>query len=502
MKKLMKISSIALAMTLVMGALAGCSGGSSPTETQGTTPAATDANNQTQANSDSGNSGSSAKLLWWQIGGTPQDNATVLAEMNKYSKEKIGVEVDIKYADWGEWEQKIPTIINSGESFDLMFTNYNYYANHVNLGAFADITDIVNNDVPKLKELIPQLVWDGVTIKDRIYSVPTYKDSSSTQFWAFDKDVVVDQLGIDITKINSVKDLDPVLRQVKEANPTGEYPLFCDRNGINSWPYGYDTCIGGVEVLGVNVNDKDAKLVNIYEQPEIVEELKLIHQWYSDEIINPDAPTVTELPKHRLVYSAQGFEGADAIWSATGGYNVISKKFYGPIYSTATIQGSVNAVSANSKYVTESVKYLELVNTDPTMRNLLAYGIEGTHYNKTDEGTIDYINDTYRPALYSQATFFTLMPVAPNPPDQYDLVRKQNEEATASPVLGFVFDPANVETEVANCKNETTRFMYEIKTGARNPEEALPQLNEALKNAGLEKIMQEGQSQIDAFLGK
>lgn len=497
MKKSIKFGSVILAVTMAMGSFTSCADTSQTTETT----AGTTVNAEAEKTDDTttAKTGNVPKLLWWQIGTSPAENNKAIEEMNKYSKEKIGVEIDIKYSDWGEWEKKIPTIINSGESFDLMFTNDKYYASHVNLGAFADITDIIENDTPTLKTFIPDLVWEGVKIKDKIYSVPTYKDSSQTQYWVFSKDLV-DELGIDITKIVTLQDLDPVLRKMKEARPN-EYPLFCDQNGINSWPLGYDK-IGSIEALGVNYEDKDAKVVNIYEQPEILEDLKMIHTWYKDGLINPDAPTTTELPKRRLAYSAQGFEGADAIWTALNDFNLISTKIWGPYYSTSTIQGSVNAVSSGSKYVKEAVKYLELVNTDPVMRNILAYGVEGTHYNKTAENTVEYLNDAYRPALYSQATFFTLMPVSPNPPNQYELVKKQNEEAKASPILGFVFDPSNVETEVANCKNEFDRFKYEIRTGVREPEEALKQLNDSQYSAGLQAVMDEVQKQVNEFLAK
>lgn len=508
MKKAIKLGTLAIAATLVMSALTGCSGGGadsnkttapSKADNAGTTESKAD--NTTVA--DNSSSGKSPKLLWWQIGSTPQDSQMVLDEMNKYTKDKIGVEVDVKYVDWGEWSQKISTIINSGEAYDIMFTDSAFYSNTVNLGGFADITDVIDSQGPKLKELIPDIVWSGVTIKDRIYAIPTYKDSSQVQSYVFDKEIV-DSLGIDVTTVKELKDLDPILRKMKENIPAdypNQYPLYCSTEGINSWPLGYEA-IGGVKAIGVDYDDKEGKVVNVWEQPEIMEELKYIHSWYQDGIINPDAPTLKEAPKRRMVYSAQGFPGADEIWSAKNGYQVVSTPIFGPVYSTPTIQGSLNAISSSSKYANEAVKYLELVNTDATLRNLFAYGIEGTHYNKTAEGTVDYLNDTYRPALYSQATFFTLMAVSPSAPNTYDLVREQNERATASSILGFVFDPSNVETEIANIKNEDDRYRVEIATGARDPEEAVAEFNKALYDAGLQTVIDEAQRQVNEFLGK
>ena len=69
---------------------------------------------------------------------------------------------------------------------------------------------------------------------------------------------------------------------------------------------------------------------------------------------------------------------------------------YGPIYTTSTIQGSLNAISANSKYKKEALKYLELVNTDPKLRNMLAFGELGVDYNNVDgEKVIERTSDTW-----------------------------------------------------------------------------------------------------------
>ena len=42
-------------------------------------------------------------------------------------------------------------------------------------------------------------------------------------------------------------------------------------------------------------------------------------------------------------------------------------KVFGPLYTTETIQGSMNAVSANSNYKAEALKVLQLMNTDATV---------------------------------------------------------------------------------------------------------------------------------------
>ncbi|MEG0319306.1 MAG: ABC transporter substrate-binding protein, partial [Niameybacter sp.] len=93
-----------------------------------------------------------------------------------------------------------------------------------------------------------------------------------------------------------------------------------------------------------------------------------------------------------MVWAAQGFPHA---WTEADGVPVVYEKFYGPAYSTRTIQGSFLAVSAGSKNIDKSLEVIELVNTDEKMRNLLAFGVEGVNYEKTGETTIKKLTDGY-----------------------------------------------------------------------------------------------------------
>ena len=46
------------------------------------------------------------------------------------------------------------------------------------------------------------------------------------------------------------------------------------------------------------------------------------------------------------------------------------------------------AVNANTKHPVECIKFLNLLNTDPEIRNLFNYGIEGVHYTLDEQGQV------------------------------------------------------------------------------------------------------------------
>lgn len=499
MKKLVKKISLLLTMVLLVTTIVSCGQEESTTEvaqteTSETEVAETDA---TQADATE-----PVILKWIQIGGEPNNLDAAVAAMNEYSIEKIGVGVEFVYLDWGIWGERVTAMINSGEEFDIMFTNSDKYSAAVSLGAFADITDLLT-ETPDLQSFIPELVWDGVEISDKIYAVPTYKDSSQTQYWVWDKELV-EKYEIDYENIFTLADLDPVLRTFQDEINAGnitdtQYAFNIAKDGVNGLLINYQ---GPLDALGVRYDDETATVVNVFEQEDIAESLSYLHSWYTDGIINPDAATLDQGPAWVIVSSGQGFPGADVSWSTGRGKDVVSNPYAGPIYSTNTILGSANAISSSSEHQVEALKYLELCNTDPVMRNMLAYGVEGTDWTDNGDGTITRSENCYSPATYSQATFFTMSPVAPNAADQWQVVEEWNQKAEASVLLGFSFDRTNVENELAACDLVMSRYKEELYTGTVDPAEAVPQLYQELTDAGLESIRTEYQNQVNAWLAE
>lgn len=496
MKRALKFISTLCVLTLMLTALAAC-GGSKPAPATDGSQATPDTSNDTETASKD-----VPTLTWWTIGGqVPNNFSKAVDAMNAYTAEKIGVKVDIKVASWGEWDTKMNTIVNTGEPFDIMFTNSGKYSKQVAMGAFADITDLVQSETPDLYKLIPEKVWEGTKIGGKYYSVPTYKDSALTQYWVFD-DKYVQKYNIDINNIKTLQDLDKPLHDMKAGEGKSFYPLpMTQGEGLNGFFNDYDDLTLGFPPIGVKADDASRTVVSVLEQPDVWANLKLLHQWYQDGIINPDAPTKTENDKGRPFFAAQAFPGAEISWQindAIEKYDMV--QHYGPIYTTSTIQGSLNAISANSKYKKEALKYLELVNTDPKLRNMLAFGELGVDYNNVDgEKVIERTSDTWPLAAYTQGTFFNLAVTKGAPEDQWEQVKKLNDAATSSTVLGFALDITDLQTEVANCQAVWDKYKYEIITGASDPEKVIPKVTAELKSAGMDTIMQAAQEQINNY---
>ncbi len=489
MRKWTKAVSLLCAATMVSALLAGCS---SAKKNSSSSTGSSSSSQVTAANAPT--------LVWWTIGTQPTNLAQGVAEMNKYTAQKIGVKIDIKVASWGDWDTKMNTIINAGQSFDMMFTNNTKYNQQVSDGAFEDITSAVQQQTPDLYKAIPENVWKGTEIGGKVYAVPTYKDSSATQFWMLD-DTYVQKYHIDVNSIKTMQDLDKPFREIKAGEGKNFYPLeLTQSDAFSGLLNNYDDMTLGFQPLGVKVTDSSRKVVSVLEQPDVMANLKLLHSWYQDGIINPDAPTATEPIKHRAFQSAQGWPSAAATWETNDGvkkYDLI--QVYGPEYTTSSIQGSMNAISANSKYKAEALKYLQLVNTDSKLRNMLAFGIEGTTFKYDSANVVTKLNDSWSLPAYAQGTFFDMATTSDSPSNEWDQVKKQNEEATASTCLGFALNTSNLTNQIANCNEVWNKYRYELMTGASDPTTTVPKIVSELKSAGMGTIQTEAQKQIDAY---
>ena len=210
-----------LVAVMTMGMLAGCGGngggdtGNAGSNTSGGSSASTSNSQGSGTQSQDGNTGEIVNLKWVTIGnGMPTNYDSWISSVNAYIGEKIGVNLEMEVIPWGDWDNRRNIIVSTNEPYDIIFGNGNNYVADINLGAYADITDLISANMPGLMELMPEKYWDGVRVKDRIYGVPTYKDSSITNYSIWDKELV-DEYSLDIKSLVSLDSMTETFETLK-----------------------------------------------------------------------------------------------------------------------------------------------------------------------------------------------------------------------------------------------------------------------------------------------
>ena len=503
--KLKRLLATGLVAVMVSGILTGCGGGGTAdnANTGGDNSAASTSGSQGgSANVDSSaNSGEIVNLKWITIGNSmPTNYDSWISSVNAYIGEKIGVNLEMEVIPWGDWDNRRNIVVSTNEPYDIIFGNGNNYIADINLGAYADITDLLDANMPGLMELMPEKYWDGVRVKDRIYGVPTYKDSSITNYAIWDKELV-DEYNLDISSLITLDSMTETFETLKADK--NDYPVYVKNDGLYYIFVVYDQIGGGTQILGVRYDDKDAKVCVTLEEPEIMEQLKVIHDWYQKGIINPDAATLTEGRVYNMWRVAQGWESAGVTsWGPQMGKDVVVQQIEKTILSNETVRGSLNMVSINTKYPEKCLQLLDLVNCDTKLRDLFYYGEEGVNFEYTADGKVHKINNDWALAGYTQGSFFTVTTLDTDEFNQWDEVKALNEAAESSVMLGFTFDTNSVSDQLANCREIWLRYRSEVMTGVQDPEVVVPKIKEELMKAGWQNVLDEAQRQVDAFMGK
>ncbi|MBZ9685703.1 ABC transporter substrate-binding protein [Clostridium estertheticum] len=436
-------------------------------------------------------------LKWVQVGnGMPKNYAAWKDNINKYLGEKIGVNIDVEVVSWGDWDNRRNVLVNSGEKFDVLFTNSNNYLGDISKGAYYDISNLVKTKSADLYKYIPEKYWDAVKVDGKIYSVPTYKDSSMTNYLVWDKNKAVKD-NIDYQNINTLQGMDGALRTLKDKE--GKASLILNLDGLYSIYAPYDGMSAGLPALGVRYDDNSRKVVSVFEQSDIMSQLELINKWYKDGIVNADAPTLAEVPKYRPAFIAQGWKSAAVTtWGPQMGVDADAVQIGDTVVSNETVRGSLSAISASTKYPEKCLEFLQLVNLDSKVRDAFYYGLEGDNFQYVD-GKVKKLNEDWSMAGYTQGTFFNVSQLVDAKLNQWDEVKKLNETAKSSVLIGFNLNTSKIENELANCRQVYSKYKSELLTGAKEPKAEVAAMVKELNAAGFDKIVKEAQSQVDAF---
>lgn len=436
------------------------------------------------------------------------DSDAVMEALNEYTREKIGVEVDYVFHG-GSYGDKIQTIIASGEEYDACFTSnwLNPYNTDVVKGAFIDIKDMVKDVAPGLLEVIPDYMWTAATVNGGIYAVPN-QQIVARQIGALMPKEYVEGTGTDLVSIKTLTDMGDYAQKAFD-----EYGAKV--GGVNRTQAadycGYEYISDYMAAGAIKMDDETAKVVNFYETDEwkaMLNELVALNEkglldgecGYMDEYC--ESQRVAK--KTSAYYSGTYKPGVEAEESARAGYDcVMATAATEPYISTNSVIATMYGISATSKHPEETLKYLELINTDPYAMNLVSYGIEGKHYEKTGDNTIKLIpNSGYSHGQsWAIGNVFNTYVLEGQPEDVWEQTKALNDSAKTSPILGFSFNPEPVKMEITNVSKVVKE--YESLVGGELPvEETNAEFLEKLEVAGVDKVLEEMQTQIDAFLAE
>lgn len=462
-----------------------------------------------------GSQDKTVELVWYQIGDAQKDADMVLQKVNEYTAEKIGVKIRINMVGWSEYAQKMQVVINTGDRWDLAFTCSwtNDYLQNAQRGAFLALDDLLPEYGKEMYDAIDPRFWQAARVNGKIYGVPHQKEINNMPMWVFTKEYV-DKYNVPYQDIHTLEDLEPWLKLIKENEPADVVPLYLMRD--RSLPSHMDLI---VDPVGIEYDDPNLTVRNVFDTEEMRHDLDTMRRFFLAGYVNKDAATTADDKSvKRFVSRSDGQPLAEIIWTKDMGYEVVTSTVLESKATNYSARGALTAVNKNSPNKEKAVEFLNLVNTDPYLRNLLNYGIEGVHWEKAEVSAEEKAATAGRPYVYDfkvhlipekmrdyqavywvQGQMFNTYVTDAEPLDKWAMFKDFNDAVENAPTFGFDFNIDPVSTEVAGFYNIREEFARSLYQGAVDPATTLPEMQKKLEASGLQKVIDEIQRQVNAW---
>ncbi|WP_438433301.1 ABC transporter substrate-binding protein [Gorillibacterium sp. sgz500922] len=450
-----------------------------------------------------GSSDNPVHLIWYTIGAPQKDLDLVLKEVNNYTRKKLNATLEMKMIDFGDYAEKMQVMVASGEPMDILFTSsWAFdYVQYARKGAFMQLDDLLDRYGKGIKETIDPAFLEGSKVDGHHYAIPANKELPAQEAFRFNKQLL-DKYHLDITKVTSMESLEPLLKVIKEEEPSIT-PYAMVKDFMPLMPFDY---IMEKMPMAVYLSTDDYKVVNILETPELKRALNTVRRFYEAGYVSSEVSTTTSVDD--LYKSGKWFTDraatqplADNLWSASYGYPVVSTPAGDPYIFNWSVMGSMQAISANSAHPEKAMEFLNLLNTDPYLRNLLDSGIEGVHYEKIGDNMIKNLPGAknYDMPTFSLGNIMINYLNEGDPANKWEEFKRFNDAGVPAPLLGFNFDTSKVTNELAAVQTVKEEFWVPLMTGSVDPDVYLPKAMEKFKAAGIDTLIREAQSQVDAW---
>ncbi len=537
-----KLLSLVLATAMVTMMLSGC--GKTAEEAKTDAPAKTEEKTETEEVIDKQESNpfeDHVTITLYHHGSNVTDDAAVMEKINEYLGEKINAELKVIWGTWGDFDEGSVMAINGGDDVDIYFTcswsadEYNKYAKQ---GAWVRLDDPDNNILAAYGSdvwaALPEVLKEGAAVDGAmgygVYAVPAFKDFGTQNTWDVNV-TLLEELGYSLSDIEgkTFYDFGDILAAAKKAKGDKFYPLVIEgavleRMVTNSIIVSCDTA----GVLSYYLDPKDvsndigSKIVNKFGTDEYAKFANQVREYYLAGYIDPalangatanDTLVAQQNAAEYLIGTQSYALGYEYSTSASRGIHVEYVPCTDPYVDKTATQGAMMAVSTASKNPERAMAFLNLLNTDPYLMQLLAYGVEGIHYQVNDDGLlvrevkdedgniIENYHENYNPWRNGLGNITLLTPTVDEGANFFtDSFIPYYTNAKGIPAFGFSFNVSEeLDTVFAALQNVQAQYALTIDCGAVDPATALPEFLAKLDDAGIQKVLDEANAQLDAY---
>ncbi|SEG95165.1 carbohydrate ABC transporter substrate-binding protein, CUT1 family [Actinacidiphila yanglinensis] len=411
-----------------------------------------------------------------------------------------------------DYTEKMTLNMSAGNVADLVFTASwtNDFFKNAGSGNFLALDDLLPQHAPKLYASLPKSIWQGATVGGKIYAAINQQRFPKLWGVSLRRDLA-EKYDLDVASLTGYAQLEPFFAKVR----AGEKDVICwatdnATSGTAFYPelYGWDP-VATQYGLAVKYDDTSRKVFNVYATDEYRAAAELVYSWRQKGYTTKDPLSAADRAAKQHAGSIAAFSTqAPPTNPQLESFPTLSKSFVAtPLLNTDGVASTLTAVSRDTAHAEECVRFLELINTDKVLYNLLCFGIEGKHYVLKDGVAtfppgVDTKSDRYNPNLDWQYgdqfnAFYRTADDAKS--KRWEVEAALNKSAATSVALGFALDTSKLRTQVATVTAAITQYQQQVTIGLVKPSDGIPKLLKQLDRAGLDTLLSATQDQMDTW---
>lgn len=443
--------------------------------------------------------------------------------VNAITEPAINVTVDFECITISNYENQVTLMTSSGEKLDIFVAMGNTVTNYYENGACIPITEYLDSYGQDIIDTVNSEYGEeylkAFRIDGDLYSVPTMHSVVNQTGFTIAQ-YIVDELNLteDLSKVETLADMTPILAKIKEAYPD-MYPVTSSpRLGVlTQYLEGVFDDIGDTYVVLEGYENSD--VVNRFATDTYKELLYVVRDWYEKGYIMPgintnDTEIGVQIKEGKACMSLGQTQPRDQngqihTYATTAtGMPMLNYCLTESRMTTKQMASPQIVISVNSDAPQRAIQLLNLFYTSPELNTLVNFGIEGQDYVKTaDDNVITFpegvdINNVEYSVKFGWAfpNQFLSYVWEGTSSDEWEQTKTINHSGKPSLAAGFLFLTGPVSTEIATVKSVVDKYALSLENGSVDVDTVLPEFLKALEDAGINKVIDEKQRQLDQWL--
>lgn len=441
-----------------------------------------------------------------------KDISAVEEAINEITIPEIGAKIHIVPVFIGNLASDTAYSISSGEKIDI-----------VNVGLTNDMITMVSEGLLlPLDELLETEGQDILAVNANVseaqkvngttYAISQYPYAANSGGFYYNK-TVAEELGIDMHDGMTIEELENIGDLLKDNG------MYLTSVGLSSQLSLMFFCsmesFGPSGNYGVIMNPtENTEIVNIYETEELREYYRTIRRWYEKGYL-PDNTLIDETEVTQMFKEGQIFGIPTNVTAGQLGNGNV-KDFDAGVISTSDIIISTSGVTefmlgiaSTCENPEVTMKFINLIYSNPDVANLLNYGIEGLDYVRvegtenviTADGTENADSSGYGSGFAKFGDPMKLLIKDPLTDEYYDEIMRWENSATKSLSFGYSFDAGDYALEAINISKILDEYLPILNVGfAEDVDAQIDALIEELDEAGMNKIIEANNACLQEYL--